>query len=135
MPACSLVEQLRSPDKALLAIGLRVARELPGREVTEALVAELGRAAPERQALLILALADRGDAAALPAVLQAAKNGPSEVRSVALRVLERLGDASCVPVLLEAAMEADGQLSQTALAVLADLPRQAGGCRPDGAVG
>jgi HEAT repeat protein len=117
-----LVEQWRSADKALLAIGLRVARELPGREVTDALVAELGRAAPDRQALLLLVLADRGDSGALPAVLRAAKNAPSDVRAVAMRVLQRLGDASCVPVLLEAAMDADAQVSQTALAVLADLP-------------
>ena len=36
-PACRcLVEQLRSADKACFALGLRVARELPGREVTDA---------------------------------------------------------------------------------------------------
>src|SRR5205085_10798812 len=32
-----LLEQLRSPDKGFLAIGLHTARELPGRAVTEAL--------------------------------------------------------------------------------------------------
>lgn len=117
-----LVQQWRSPDKALFAIGLRTARELPGREVTDALVAELGTAPPDRQALLILALADRGDAAALPTVLQAAKSGSDEVRIVAMRVLKRLGDASYVPVLLDAAMGANAELSQTALGVLAELP-------------
>jgi HEAT repeat protein len=116
-----LVEQLQSADKALLAVGLRVARELPGREATEALVAELGRAAPDRQVLLILALGDRGDAAALPAVLQAARSGQGEVRSVAIRALRRLGNAACVPLLLEAALEADEGISQTAIDVLADL--------------
>jgi len=117
-----LVEQLRSADKSLFALGLSTARELSGREVTDAVAAELSRAAPERQALLILALADRGDTAALPAVLQAAKSGPKEVRIVAMRVLRQLGNASYVPVLLEAAMEANEELSQTAAAVLADLP-------------
>jgi len=117
-----LVEQLQSADKAHFAIGLRTARELPGREATEAIVSELGRAAPERQVLLILALGDRGDAAALPAVLQAAKTGQGEVRSAAIRGLRRLGDATCVPLLLEAALEANEGLSQTAIEVLADLP-------------
>ena len=116
-----LLEQLKSADKALFAIGLRTARELAGREATDALVAECGRATPDRQALLILVLADRGDTGALPAVLQAAKNGPEEVRSVAIRVLGRLGNASCMPVLLDAAMDADSQLSQSALAVLTDV--------------
>ena len=117
-----LVEQLRSADKALLAVGLRTARELPGREATDALVAEMGRAAPDRQGLLALALADRGDAAALPALLQAAASGPDRARIVAIRVLARLGNASCVPVLLEAALADDEDLSQTAVAALADLP-------------
>jgi HEAT repeat protein len=117
-----LAELWKSDDKAMFAIGLSVAREVAGREVTDALVAELGRAPPERQALLILVLADRGDAAALPAVLQAAKNGPELVRNAAVRVLGRLGDASCVPMLLEAAMDANAPLAQTALAVLTDMP-------------
>jgi len=119
-----LVEQLQSADKDRFIMGLRTARELPGREVADVLVAELGRAAPDRQALLILALADRGDTSSLGAVLQAAQRGPNDVRIVALHVLERLGTASCVPVLLDAALEADADLSQTALAVLADLPGQ-----------
>jgi HEAT repeat protein len=117
-----LVQQLRSPDKARFAIGLRVARELAGREATEALAAELPRATPERQALLLLALADRGDTAALPEVLEAAKSGSEEVRIAAIRALGQLGSASCVPMLLEAALDADAGLSQTALSVLANVP-------------
>ena len=117
-----LVEQLKSPDKARWAIGLRVARELVGRETTTALAVELARATPERQALLIMALADRGDTMALPAVLQAAKSDSEEVRSAAVRALGQLGNASCVPVLLEAAASADAGLSQTSLSVLAAVP-------------
>jgi HEAT repeat protein len=117
-----LVEQLKSPDKAAFAVGLRVARELAGREVTAALMAELDRTTPERQGLLILALADRGDTAVLGVVLQAANSGPDQARIAALRVLERLGNASCLSVLLEAAMETNSELSQTALAVLAGMP-------------
>ena len=44
-----LVEQLKSPDKALFNIGLRVARELACPEATAAVVAELEKAAPARQ--------------------------------------------------------------------------------------
>jgi HEAT repeat protein len=117
-----LIEQLKSPDKAAFAVGLRVARELAGREVTDALLAELGRMTQERQGLLILALADRGDTAVLGAVLQAAKSGPHQARLAAVRVLQRLGNASCLPVLLNAAMETNNELSQTALAVLAEMP-------------
>jgi HEAT repeat protein len=116
-----LVEQLRSADQSLFAIGLSTARDLSGREVTHALIAELGRTTPDRQALLILAMADRGDTAALPAVLQAAKSGPKQVRIVAIGVLQRLGDSSCVPTLLGIALEADAELAQTAEAALEGL--------------
>lgn len=117
-----LIEQLRSPDKGRFAIGLRVARELDGREATEALAAELRRATPQRQSLLLLALADRGDSAALPAVLETVQSGSEEVRGVALRALGQLGDASCVPMLLETAAGADAELSQIGLSVLAAVP-------------
>jgi HEAT repeat protein len=119
-----LVEQLKSTDKALFGIGLTVARELPGPEATEAVAAEMGKAASDRQALMLLALADRGDAKALPAVLAVAKSGAKHVRTAAMAALERFGNASCLPVLLEAAIEADAELAQTAKATLARLPGQ-----------
>jgi len=117
-----LVEQLRSTDKAFFGIALRTARELPGGEVTEALVAELGRAKPDRQILLLPALADRRDAKALPAVLKTAGSGGGDVRIAAIGVLERLGNVSCVPVLLDAALESDAALAKAAANTLARLP-------------
>jgi HEAT repeat protein len=117
-----LVEQLRSADKAYFSIGLRTARELAGREVTEALAVELDRLSPARQPLLLLALADRSDAAVLPAVLKAAKTGPKDLRIAAVSVLTGLGNDSCVPVLLDAATGADADLSQAAKATLTRLP-------------
>ena len=118
-----LIEQLKSRDKALFGIGLRTARELPGGGVTEALVSELGNLKADRRALLILALADRGDPKALPAVLAAVKSGPAKVRLMAMGTLEKMGNALCVPVLLEAAVEADAEVARAAEAALARLPR------------
>lgn len=117
-----LVEQLESADKAQVGIGLRTARELPGRDVTEALAVELNRLSLDRRPLLLLALADRSDAAVLPVVVMAARNGPKELRLAALGVLMRLGNVSCVPALLEAAADNDAQLAQAALLTLAHLP-------------
>ena len=117
-----LLEQLRSPDQALFGIGLRTARELPGREVTEALAAELSQCSPERQPFLLLALADRTDAAVLPAVLAAAGNGSHKLRLTAVGALDRLGDISSVPVLLNAAADADTDVAQAALEALTRLP-------------
>ena len=117
-----LIEQLRSEDKERLGIGLRTARELPGRDVTEALADELARLSPDRQPRLLLALADRNDSAVLPTVEKAAQGGPKDLRITAINILIRLGDVSCVPVLLEAATEDDAKLEQAATETLVRLP-------------
>jgi len=117
-----LAEQLRSTDKALFALALGITREMRLPEVTQCLMAELPRAEAARQALIIQALADRGDAVALPAVLELAKSGVGASRLAALRALGRMGSATCVPVLLAAALEADEDVAKCAVGVLADLP-------------
>ncbi|MGB2861994.1 MAG: HEAT repeat domain-containing protein, partial [Sedimentisphaerales bacterium] len=117
-----LIEQLRSEDKEKLGIGLRTARELPGRDVTEALAVELARLSPDRRPLLLLALADRNDSAVLPTVHKAAQSGPKDLRITAINILIRLGDVSCVPILLEAATEDDAKLEQAATETLVRLP-------------
>ncbi len=117
-----LIKQLRSEDKKRLGIGLRTARELPGRNVTEALAVELNRLNPDRRPLLLLALADRSDSAVLPIVHKAAQSSPKELRITAINILIRLGDVSCVPVLLKAATEDDAKLEQAAMETLVRLP-------------
>jgi HEAT repeat protein len=114
-----LLEQLRSSDQDFLGVGLRTARELPGRDVTEALVAEVGRAAPERQGLVLMAVGDRRDAAVLPAVTRLASSGSPEVRIVAVGILERRGDLHSLPVLLQAAIADHNELAAAARLALA----------------
>jgi HEAT repeat protein len=117
-----LIEQLRSDDKKRLGIGLRTARELPGRGVTEALAVELDRLSPDRRPLLLLALADRSDSAVLPTVQKAAQSSSMDLRITAINILIRLGDVSCAPVLLKAATEDDARLEQAAMETLVRLP-------------
>jgi len=119
-----LVEQLRATDNAFFGIGLRTARELPGPEATDALAAEMSQAASDRQALMLVALADRGDPKALPAVLKVAKTGATHVRIAAMGAIDRFGNVSCVPLLLEAAIEADVDLAQRAKGTLTKLSGQ-----------
>lgn len=117
-----LLEQLRSPDRAFFRLGLRVVREVPGLEVTKALAAELKSCPPERQAPLLLAVADRPDGIASAVILEAAKTGPANLRVVAIGALERQGDVSSVPVLLEAAVDPDAAVAQAGLGALTRLP-------------
>jgi len=117
-----LVEQLRAADRAFFNIALRTAREIPGRDVVKVLLAELDRAAADRQPALLLTLADRGDAETLPAAINAAKSGSVNLRLTAINVLERLCDPSCASVLLAVATQDDAALSQAAKSALIKLP-------------
>jgi HEAT repeat protein len=117
-----LLEQLKSSDASMVAVALRVVREMPGKGVTKALASELGALPEEKQVLLLLALGDHGDKAALPAVLALTKNGAPKTRVAALRALAKLGDASAVPALLAAAGDPDREVAQAAQATVAMLP-------------
>jgi HEAT repeat protein len=117
-----LLEHLRSSDKALFQVALGTAREVAGRQIDEALADELTRAAPDRAALIVQAMADREETVVLPAVLNAAARGPKPVRLAAIAALGRVGDATCLSPLLEVSLEPDAELAQTAKAALADLP-------------
>lgn len=119
-----LLEQVRSPDKALFQLALSTARELPGEKIDQALAAELGRAAPDRAALLLAAMTDRPETVVLPAVLQAAGSGPKAVRLAALGALGRVGDASCIAPLVQIATDADAELANAAKTALAELPSE-----------
>jgi len=116
-----LVEAIGGSDYALAAAAVRSAMELPGAEIADALVAELPKASIERQGLLILALAERGEPRVLPAVLQAAQSSDGQLRILAFRALKRVGDASCVPALLDAAAEGSAEVSQAAMESLESL--------------
>lgn len=116
-----LLEQLRSTDPELFGIGLRTARELPGGDVTKALAAELSKCPAERQAPLLLALADRRDPAVLPAVRDLARTGPAKLRTVAVGVLDRQDDVASLPLFLQSAIDNDAGLAQAAKIALGRL--------------
>lgn len=113
-----LVEQLKSPDWPPFALGLRVARELPGEDVTKALLPVLGELPADRQPAFTLALADRGDKTALPVITAAAKTGAPATRVAAIQALGKVGDGSSVPVLADAAGAEPKEVAEAAAAAL-----------------
>jgi HEAT repeat protein len=117
-----LVEQLHSNDRELFRIGLRAARELPGTKATATVAAEMQRATPEHQPLLLLALSDRPDDTVMPTILQAANTGPKNLRLVAVGILDRMGKLSTVPTLLQVAEGNDVELTQASLVALTRMP-------------
>jgi HEAT repeat protein len=117
-----LLEQFRARDPRLFQIALSTAREFPGGEVDQALAAELTRTTPDRAALIVVAMADRPATVVLPAVLQAATQGPKPVRLAAIAALARVGNVACLQQLLDVALESDAEIAKAARSTLADLP-------------
>jgi HEAT repeat protein len=120
-----LLELLEADDKDMFDVALRTGRELPGSDVTQALVAALDSLPPPRQALLIRAIGDRQDAAALPAVRKWAAEGSQEVRLAAIDVLGQMSDASAAAMLLETAVSGEPALARAAQTSLVNLHGQA----------
>ena len=118
-----LLEQLRSPERRRLNIGLSVARELPGAAADAALAAEFAAAPEPRAALLATVLADRGGGPAREALAAAvaAPATPAAVRLAAVRGLGRVGDATSVAPLLPLLGGGDADAAAAAVAALADL--------------
>ena len=119
-----LLEQFRSADKKMFQLALGTVREFPGGKVDQALADELTAAPADRAALIVQAMADRSETVVLAAVLQAAKQGPPQVRLSAISALGRVGDASCLPTLLAIATDVDADLADAAKKSLAELPSE-----------
>jgi HEAT repeat protein len=118
-----LIEQLHSPELAMRDLALRAIRELREPQVTPRLVEELDRLSPELQALVIAALADRGEPGARAAIEMRAKTGSEDVRVAAVQALARIGGASSLPILLSALKDAaSAPVAAAARASLAQIP-------------
>jgi len=119
-----LVEQFKSGDWDVLDMALRLVREMPESDVTRALADPtlVSGLSPEKRILLLRALGDRRDAAALPTVLEAARSGDAKVRVAALQAVAQIGDATAIPALFGNALDPDAVVAAAAQASLVGIP-------------
>ena len=116
-----LLGQISALDKDFFNVGLAVAREMPGEDITEALVGELEKLPAERRALLLLALADRKEQPKLKAIVKESKNASEEVRKAAVYALSKRGDPPAAAVLIDIALGNDA-VAAAAKDGLIDIP-------------
>jgi HEAT repeat protein len=109
-----IIDVLKGNDREMQSAVIQMVREMPGVEITKALIKELPNLSPAGQVQLLSALGDRGDAAALPAVIAAVGSTDQSVRIVALRALGQLGGASNVVRLAQKAAAASGDEQKAA---------------------
>jgi len=109
---------LGGEDAMLNGVAISLVRELPGKGATKAFVQQLPKMTAEGQVLLLTALADRGDAAALPAATDAVVSENEAVLLAGLEAIARLGDASSVMLLANTAAYNDGAVQKAARASL-----------------
>jgi HEAT repeat protein len=117
-----LLETFKSDDKRLFQLALGTVREIPGGEIDKALAAQLGTATPDRDALIVQAMADRPDTVIVAAILEAALKGDKKVRLSAIDALRRVGNGSCLASLLQIAIGKDVEMAETARETLVQLP-------------
>lgn len=98
-----IIKLLGGNDREFRAAGLeQIRKSAKGEAATKLFAAELSKLDANGQVALLHALADRGDAAARPSVLQLASSSPDEnVRAATIASLGKLGSAADVPVLIK----------------------------------
>jgi HEAT repeat protein len=97
-----IMNLLTNPDGEFRAAGLdKIRTGVKGADATKMFAGQLPKLEPATQIALLSALADRGDSAARPAVLDLFKSSENEkVRVAAIAALGKLGDASDLPALI-----------------------------------
>jgi len=117
-----VVAALQDKNRTVRAVARSCVRLIPGSQATQQLAAQLTKLPAQQRALLIAALADRGDPAALAHIVAATKDPDPAVKHAAIRAIGKLGDASSVPLLARLLAETkDRQLSQVICASLTML--------------
>lgn len=117
---------LGDKDKDIRALGLQQVREAAkGTKATQQFAALLPKLPAEAQIGLLDALADRGDKAARPAVLELLKSGDPAVREAAIRALGSIGEAADMPRLVQLLAAGSSSEQAAARASLGHLPGQA----------
>lgn len=116
-----LIECMKASDPEFRRTAIALTPMAKGQYVTSALAGVLSSLPPEEQELLVRAMGERDDPAAVQAVAAATRREHPSVRVAALEALGNLGHSSAVPVLSQAAAAADGNEKLVARASLVRL--------------
>lgn len=117
-----LMDAIRSGSPVPASDAVRISMDLPGSEVTRALVEAVALVPEETQVLLLESLGHRGDVAAAPALIAWARRGPVATRCAALRSLVPLRQPSLLTSVAASVKDPDPRVAEAAMMGLAGWP-------------
>jgi len=117
----TLTQVLTGPDATMRRLALSFVNEIPGPSATKAFAALLGKLDATTQVTLLGLLGARGDAAAKPAVMAAAKHQDEAVRVAALGAMAGVGEPGDAMFLAQTAAASEGNVQSAARTSLATL--------------
>jgi HEAT repeat protein len=117
-----MLDAIRSGTPVPAADAIRISMDLPGTEVTQALVEALATATEDTQIRLLQALGHRGDVSATPTLVALAQNGSATRRIAAIQSLVQLRNPSSLPVLTALARDPEPTVAGAAMTGLTGLP-------------
>ena len=118
----TLKESLASSDYIVFAAAVRAALEMPGSDVTQALLGALPQLRTDNQVVVISALGKRGDASALRTLFAKTREGDKTARLAAIRATAEIGKPAVVPELVALMANADREIAQAAHDAFASVP-------------
>jgi len=117
----TLTQVLTGPDATMRRLALSFVNEIPGPSATKAFAALLAKLDAPTQVTLLGLLGARGDAAAKPAVMAAAKHQDEAVRVAALGAMAGVGEPGDAVFLARTAAASEGNIQSAARTSLATL--------------
>lgn len=121
----ALLEAINEQNKQVRMAALALARDLPGQEITARWTGKLSSADPVRQMEILNMLGKRGDAAALPAVLDQLNSSDQAVRMAAVSSAVRLDGGEAASALISRLGKADSSEEINAIqTALLEIPNQ-----------
>ena len=115
-------ESLKNPDFVLFDAAVRATQEMRTPEIAAALAEELGSLPADRQIVVMQTLANKRDAATIPALSEIAKSGSGAVRQAALRAIIQMERPVALPLLQQLMEDKDKEIAQIATEGMASLP-------------
>lgn len=120
-----LLEQLKSNDDGMFAVGLCVAREYPSPKATIALINLYNKMPSKdvnRLSTLLEAIGDRNDPAVIPLCVKILnESAPSTLQLSAIKVVGKINDDTAIPSLLKVAAKSDADVAKASYNCLITL--------------